>query len=123
MFKKIIRIIHSVIWWIDWGLIVMAGIFLDTVVWPGNREKYRAGERFWAWTLMVLGGIKLEVSGRKNLPAGETVVYMANHQSDLDWPIIFRSIPGLYLFVAKKELFQAPVFGTYMKIQGYIPID
>jgi 1-acyl-sn-glycerol-3-phosphate acyltransferase len=123
MFNKVIRIIHSIIWWIDWGLLVMVGIILDTVVWPGNREKYRAAERFWAWSLMVLGGIKLDISGQENLPVNETVVYMANHQSDLDWPIIFRSIPGFYLFVAKKELFQAPVFGTYMKIQGYIPID
>ena len=72
---------------------------------------------------MKLGGIKLEIAGRENLPKNETIVYMANHQSDIDWPIIFSVVPGQYLFLAKKELFDVPVFGAYMKIQKYIPIE
>ena len=121
--KKFLKGVHSVIWWIDWIVIVLLGIAFDTVVWPGNRKMYRKAEYFWAWTLMKIGGIKLEITGGENIPAGETVVYMANHQSDLDWPIIFMAVPGQYLFVAKQELFNAPVFGRYMKIQGYIPIE
>jgi 1-acyl-sn-glycerol-3-phosphate acyltransferase len=123
MIKRIITIAHSTVWWLWWGLVVLAGIFLDTVIWPGNRIKCRAAEHFWARTLMRLGGVKLEISGRENIPPNETVVYMPNHQSDLDWPIIFMSVPGLYLFVAKKELFDTPIFGTYLRIQNYIPID
>jgi len=102
---------------------MLLGIIFDSVIWRSNRKMYRKMENFWAWTLMKLGGIKLEISGGENLPVNETVVYMANHQSDIDWPIIFRTIPGEYLFLAKKELFDVPVFGTYMKIQKYIPIE
>jgi len=102
---------------------MLLGIIFDSVVWRGNRKMYRKVENFWAWTLMKLGGIKLDVEARENLPKNETVVYMANHQSDIDWPIIFRAIPGQYLFLAKKELFDVPVFGTYMRIQKYIPIE
>ena len=123
MFKKAVTFIHSVIWWIYWSAMVGIGIFFDTVIWPGNREKYRGIERFWARTLMRLGGIRLDISGQENLPKNETVVYMPNHQSDLDWPIIFNAIPGQYLFVAKKELFEIPIFGMYMKMQRYIPIE
>jgi len=123
MLKKTIRIAHSIIWWADWITVVLLGLIFDSVVWRGNRKMYRRAEVFWAWTLMKLGGIKLEIAGSENLPKNETVVYMANHQSDLDWPIIFRAIPGLYLFLAKKELFQVPIFGTYMRIQSYIPIE
>jgi len=123
MFKKQIRIIHSIIWWTDWIAIVLLGIIFDSIVWRGNRKMYRKAENFWAWTLMKLGGIKLEIEGRENLPKNETVVYMANHQSDIDWPIIFMAIPGQYLFLAKKELFDVPVFGIYMRIQKYIPIE
>jgi len=123
MLKKPVRIAHSIIWWTDWITIVLLGIIFDSIVWRGNRTMYRRAENFWAWTLMKLGGIKLEITGRENLPKNETVVYMANHQSDIDWPIIFRAIPGQYLFLAKKELFNVPVFGTYMKIQKYIPIE
>lgn len=123
MFRELITRLHSMIWWIDWITIVILGIFFDTVVWPGNRAMYRKSELFWAWTLMKIGGIRLEITGREHLPKNETVVYMANHQSDLDWPIMFMAIPGQYLFLAKKELFDAPIFGTYMKIQNYIPIE
>ncbi|MBI5123966.1 MAG: 1-acyl-sn-glycerol-3-phosphate acyltransferase [Candidatus Omnitrophica bacterium] len=123
MLKKLIKVIHSTIWWADWIAIVLLAIVFDSVVWPNNRKMYRRVEVFWAWTLIKLGGIKLDIKGRENLPKNETVVYMANHQSDLDWPIIFMSIPGQYLFLAKKELFDTPVFGTYMRIQKYVPIE
>src|SRR3989338_9116566 len=123
MLKKLIRVAHSTIWWIDWIAIMLLGIIFDSIVWRGNRSMYRRVESFWAWTLMKLGGVNLEISGRENLPKNETVVYMANHQSDLDWPVIFMAVPGQYLFLAKKELFDVPVFGTYMRIQKYIPID
>jgi len=121
--KNCLRVIHSIIWWIDWLVILVFGLFFDAVVWPGNREMYRKSEQFWAWTLMKIGGIKLEITGRENLPENETVVYMPNHQRDLDWPIIFRVVPGQYLFLAKQELFDTPVFGAYMKLQEYIPIE
>lgn len=123
MLKKVFTFVHSVIWWAYWGFMIGIGIFFDTVVWPGNRDKCRALERFWARTLMKLGGVKLDISGQENLPKNETVVYMPNHQSDLDWPIVFAAVPGQYLFLAKKELFDLPIFGTYMRLQNYIPIE
>ena len=123
IYKNIFKFVHTVIWWIDWLVILALGLFFDAVIWPGNREMYRKSEQFWAWTLMKIGGIRLEITGQENLPKDETVVYMPNHQSDLDWPIIFRVIPGQYLFLAKQELFDAPVFGAYMKLQEYIPIE
>lgn len=123
MLKRTVKILHSIIWWADWVIIMLLGIVFDSVIWPGNRAMYRKSEYFWAWTLMKLGGIKIEIKGRENLPENEVVVYMANHQSDLDWPVIFMAVPGQYLFLAKKELFDVPIFGTYMRIQKYIPID
>ena len=121
--SKPVRIAHSIIWWTDWITIVLLGIIFDSIVWRGNRKMYRRAENFWAWTLMKLGGIKLEITGSENLPKNETVVYMANHQSDIDWPIVCRARAGQYLDLAKKELFDVPVFGAYMRIQKYIPIE
>lgn len=107
----------------DWVVIMVVGFTFDAVICPGNRKIHRKIERFWAWTLMKLGGIKLDIKGQENLPKNETLVYVPNHQSHLDWPIIFRAIPGQYLFLAKQELFTVPVFGAYMRLQEYIPID
>jgi len=123
MLKNIVKFVHSLVWWMDWMVILVLGLFFDAVIWPGNREMYRKAERFWAWTLMKIGGIRLEIKGQENLPKNEAVVYMSNHQSDLDWPIMFRVIPGQYIFLAKQELFDTPVFGAYMKLQEYVPIE
>ena len=86
--RDILRFLHSVVWWTDYLVILILGLFFDAVVWPGNRDMYRKSEQFWAWSLMKIGGIRLEITGRENLPKDETVVYMPNHQSNLDWPII-----------------------------------
>ena len=48
---------------------------------------------------------------------------MANHQSDFDILIALGHIPGQFRWIAKKELFHIPVFGTAMKTAGYIEID
>lgn len=122
--KKFIRVVHSIIWWIDWIGAFLIGMAMYMIFWQKDRDTARKAEYHWAGTLMTVGGIKLDIEGQDNLPdEDETVVYMVNHQSDLDWPIIFRAIPGQYLFVAKQELFSVPIFGAYMKMKNYIPIN
>jgi 1-acyl-sn-glycerol-3-phosphate acyltransferase len=48
---------------------------------------------------------------------------MANHQSDFDILIALAYIPVQFRWIAKKELFSIPVFGTAMKNAGYVEID
>jgi 1-acyl-sn-glycerol-3-phosphate acyltransferase len=48
---------------------------------------------------------------------------MANNQSDFDILILLANIPAQFRWLAKKELFQIPIFGAAMKGAGYIEID
>ncbi|NQT32901.1 MAG: hypothetical protein HQ594_04435 [Candidatus Omnitrophica bacterium] len=66
--KKLIRIIHSTIWWIDWVVIMVLSLIFDAIIWPGSKVMCRKAELFWAWTLMKLGGIKLDITGQENIP-------------------------------------------------------
>lgn len=71
---------------------------------------------------MKLGGVRVEVRHREKIPAGQAVVYMANHQSNADPPALFPCLPPVLVLV-KKEMFAIPIFGRAMRLRGFIPVD
>lgn len=50
-------------------------------------------------------------------------ILMSNHQSLMDIPLIYASMAGTIRFIAKKELFQIPLFGKMLKISECVPVD
>lgn len=79
--------------------------------------------RVWARAILALAGTRLEIKGAAFLTPGKTFVFIANHQSLFDIPVIFCSSPILPRMVAKKELFSIPFFGWGIRLLRYIPID
>ncbi len=67
-------------------------------------------------------GIDLEVTGLENIPK-EACVFIGNHTSILDIPIMFYTIDRLVGFVAKKEVLKAPVLGTWLERAHCVPLD
>jgi 1-acyl-sn-glycerol-3-phosphate acyltransferase len=78
---------------------------------------------FWGKSCLRLAGLKLNVYGAKNIPVNQPVVYVSNHQSNFDIPILYAGLPLQFRWLAKQELFKIPLFGIAMKRSGYIPID
>lgn len=71
--------------------------------------------------LAAICGITHEIRGRENLPDGKFLI-ASKHQSAWD-TLIFEEIlhePG---YVIKKELFQIPLIGWYMRKSGYLAVD
>lgn len=77
----------------------------------------RFGSRVGLW----LGGIRWEVRGRENLPS-QVCLYMANHQSNIDAPLLFVIVPPRIAFMAKKQLFSFPVLGQALRLGEFIPV-
>jgi 1-acyl-sn-glycerol-3-phosphate acyltransferase len=48
---------------------------------------------------------------------------MSNHQSNFDILALLAKMPRQIHWIAKKELFEIPVFGPSMRRGGYIPLD
>lgn len=67
-------------------------------------------------------GVRLEVEGRENIPAGRAVVFTPNHQSNCDPPAVASVLPPV-LIMAKQEFFRMPVLGRAMRLRGFIPVD
>lgn len=76
----------------------------------------------WAKYTIKTIGIDLEVKGLENIP-DEACVFIGNHTSILDIPIMFYTIDRLVGFVAKKEMLKAPVIGTWLEKAHCIPLD
>jgi 1-acyl-sn-glycerol-3-phosphate acyltransferase len=78
--------------------------------------------RLWARLGLALGGITATLAGSEHLPDGP-VIFMSNHQSNFDILALLAAMPRQIHWIAKKELFEIPVFGPSMRRGGYIPLD
>lgn len=65
---------------------------------------------------------RLKVTGRKNLPEGGFII-ASNHNSLADPPLVGSSIRQPVYFMAKKELFNIPVFGTFIRSTHAFPVN
>ena len=72
---------------------------------------------------MALAGIRFKVAGRDNVPADRGVVFCANHQSNIDPPVIFRAVHPRLRVLYKREIDKIPVLARAFRIAGFIPID
>jgi len=80
-------------------------------------------ECLWARCLVRCSGVRVTVD-LSALDPGETYIFMANHQSHMDIPILFATLSGYnFRFLAKESLFAIPVFGPAMRRVGHVAID
>jgi len=77
----------------------------------------------WSRLLLAAGGVEVRWGGKRlALPAGPAV-FVANHQSYLDIPVLGALLGRRFLWLAKRELFSIPILGQAMRAVGQIPVD
>lgn len=77
--------------------------------------------RAWARLLLRTWGVRVDVRGAGNAPAGPAV-YAANHGSALDIPLLFGHLPAEFRVIHKSSLYWAPVLGQYLFLGGHIGV-
>jgi len=70
-----------------------------------------------------LSGVKVQVEGLEKLDPGRAYIFMSNHVSNLDPPIMAPLIPNRTSIMVKKELFKVPILGRAMRIGSLVPVD
>ena len=78
------------------------------------------------WTMRVSRAIlriKVETSGLERFDPNKPYVFMANHVSFLDGPLLFVLIPQSVRVILKKSVFAFPVLGWIMITAGFISVD
>ena len=73
-------------------------------------------------TGVSLARVHVEVMGREHVPA-RACIFMSNHVSNLDPPIILPLLPFRSAFFIKRSLLRIPLVGYAMRLAGFIPVD
>jgi 1-acyl-sn-glycerol-3-phosphate acyltransferase len=76
-----------------------------------------------AKTGVKLAGVKVETVGLEKLNSSRTYIFMSNHASNLDPPLLLPLIPRRTSVMAKKELFHYPILGETMRMGALVPVD
>jgi 1-acyl-sn-glycerol-3-phosphate acyltransferase len=79
--------------------------------------------RIWSNGLLAASLVRIEARYAPELEPGKSYVFLANHQSLFDIPVLIATAPGQLRMMAKRTLFQIPLFGWALKAGGFISID
>ena len=117
-----IRSTYIILWvvlsTIFWGTIAIIISFFTRT---GNPVHLVA--RYWARGILFVSRVKVTVNGLANIDPSQSYVYMSNHQSNFDIPVLLAHLPVQFRWLAKAELFKIPLFGRAMRGAGYVKID
>lgn len=79
--------------------------------------------RAWSWLILATTGVDVRVIGLERVNNGDTYVFIANHQSIYDIPVIFASLPFQLRIIAKESLGRVPFLGWHLIRAGHLLVD
>ncbi len=114
-----------------WGVltvIVCALLILLLAPFMGGKRAFYTMGPLWARQMFRIGGVRLEMEGWDDLPEDirnekQPVIFMSNHESNLDPPVLISAIPVPAVYISKKELKWVPLVGWAARLGGTIFID
>jgi 1-acyl-sn-glycerol-3-phosphate acyltransferase len=103
---------------------ILIGSFIIILCLFGNFENlvHRIA-RFWGFLIVFVSRIHVTVEGASNIDPSKSYIYMSNHQSNFDIPVLLAYLKVQFRWLAKVELFKIPIFGRAMRNAGYISIN
>ena len=72
---------------------------------------------------LATSGIRYRVAGAEHLPFGRAAVYCADHQSNVDPPLLFTALHPRMHILYKHEIDRIPLLARAFRMGGFIPID
>ncbi len=70
-----------------------------------------------------LAGVRVEVKGLERVDRSRNYIFMCNHVSNVDPPIVVPMIPGRTSVLVKKEVFRVPLLSRAMRLGSLVPVD
>ena len=95
---------------------------LSTFMDRSGRSAHRIAQA-WAWLILRTSGVRLERRGAPLPDDSTSCVYVANHASFYDIPILFAAVPRQLRIMAKADLGQVPFIGWHLRRAGHLLVD
>lgn len=118
MLRACLYLLFFVPWTLLCALIAIVSTFIDS-----SGIAFHRLALFWSRLCLRIAGVRLRIEGIDLVPVDRPLIFMGNHQSYFDVPVMFRAIPIQFNWLAKEELFRIPLFGHSLRAAGYIPIN
>jgi 1-acyl-sn-glycerol-3-phosphate acyltransferase len=77
----------------------------------------------WSWLILATTGVQVHVEGLDRVERGQTYVFISNHQSIYDIPVVFASLPFQLRIIAKESLGRFPFLGWHLRRAGHLLVD
>jgi 1-acyl-sn-glycerol-3-phosphate acyltransferase len=116
------RTLLALVFWIvlvpPAALIVFPWTFItgkvNLLYWIGMGLAYRGAR---------LTGAKVKLVGLEGLDPAGTYIFMSNHVSNLDPPLLVPLIPGRTSVLAKREIWRIPILGKALDMAEIVPVE
>ena len=102
--------------------IMCASCSLILSIFDSTGRKQAAMASFWARILLAVSGVRVKIEGLEKIPQDGSFVFVSNHLSYMDTPVVLANIPVQFRFLAKRGLFQIPFLGWHLGRAGHIQV-
>jgi 1-acyl-sn-glycerol-3-phosphate acyltransferase len=102
--------------------IILGSVSLLSSLFDRTGEIQHKIATFWAQMILWTVGAPITVEGLEKVDTSKAHVYVVNHLSALDIPVLYTNLPFQFRILAKKELFRYPFMGWHLKRSGQIPV-
>jgi 1-acyl-sn-glycerol-3-phosphate acyltransferase len=106
-----------------WSAILFPFAVLAIIVTLNPSASVWVARRLWSPVLIWMGGAKVVVTGQENVDPNRPTIYVSNHQSTLDIPVHFVTVPVNFRYVAKHQLRWVPFIGWYLWLAGHVFVN
>lgn len=109
--------------WTIFFTALMGSLSLLTAHFDKGGNKQCKIARLWARLLLVGMGLKVKVEGGEKIDPSKNYIFVSNHLSYTDTPVILGNIPANFRFMAKSGLFKIPLLGHHLRTASHIPVS
>jgi 1-acyl-sn-glycerol-3-phosphate acyltransferase len=103
--------------------IVLGALSLCSSIFDSSGRIQHGFARLWSRIILATVSAHVSVEGLEKINTAKAHVYVVNHLSALDIPILYANLPFHFRILAKRELFRYPFMGWHLRRSGQIPVD
>jgi 1-acyl-sn-glycerol-3-phosphate acyltransferase len=103
--------------------IVMGTLSLVGGLFDGSGTWAHKCAQTWARLILLTSGVTIRTLGRPLPPERESCIFVANHSSIYDVPILFTALPRQLRIMAKAALGYVPFIGWHLRRSGHLLVN
>ena len=123
---QLLAIIYHIAIFIPLGIIITiicCGLIVIILPFSSNSHWSNLPAIIWARILCTLSLVRVKVQGQENINSKTSYIFVANHQSLYDMPLVYGWLKNNFKWIIKKEFRKMPIMGKTCELMGHIFID